>query len=101
MAALCVLTTASEVMWHRGVDLYDYQDKTMKKSYDAVLESAGHGEVPELLALPGIDACQYAFRRYQDPRYLPVVSRLKPGFPLAIGEYLPSLPAAAATAKQN
>ena len=99
MAAMCVLTTVAEVMWHHGVDLYGYQDTAMKKSYDASLESAGNGEVSKLLALPGIDAYQYVFRRYQEPRYLPVVGKLKPGFTLAISEHLPSLPAAAATVK--
>jgi hypothetical protein len=95
MAAVCVLTTVAEVMWHHGVDLYGYQNSAMKKSYDAALESVGNGEVSKLLALPGIEAYQYAFRRYQEPRYLPVVGQLKPGFTLAIGEHLPSLPAAA------
>jgi hypothetical protein len=99
MAAACVLTTVAEVMWHHGVDLYDYQDKAMKKSYDAALESAGKSEVPKLLALPGIDAYQYVLRRYREPRYLPVVSKLKPGFALAISEHLPSLPAASAFVK--
>jgi hypothetical protein len=99
MAAVCVLTTVAEVMWHHGVDLYGYQGSAMKKSYDAALESAGNGEVSKLLALPGIDAFQYVFRRYQEPRYLPVIGKLKPGFTLAISEHLPSLPAAAATVK--
>jgi hypothetical protein len=99
MAAVCVLTTVAEVMWHRGVDLYGYQDMAMKKSYDAALESAGNGGVSKLLALPGIDAYPYVFRRYQEPRYLPVVGQLKPGFKLAISEHLPSLPAPEATAK--
>ena len=92
MAAVCVLTTAAEVMWHHGVDLYDYQDRALKRSFDAALASAGNGDVSALLALPGVDAFQYAFRRYQDPRYLPVVGQLKPGFTLAIGEHLPSPP---------
>ncbi|MGC9942514.1 MAG: hypothetical protein ABSE48_11815, partial [Verrucomicrobiota bacterium] len=34
MAAVCVLTTVAEVMWHHGVDLYGYQNSAMKKSYD-------------------------------------------------------------------
>jgi hypothetical protein len=99
MAALCVLTTVAEVMWHRGVDLYGYQDSAIKKSYDAALASTQNGDVSSLLALPGIEAYQYVFRRYREPRYLPVVARLKPGFTLAIGEHLPSLPGTAATAK--
>jgi len=97
MAAVSVLTTVAEVMWHHGVDLYGYQDTALKKSYDAALEWAGNGEVSKLLALPGIDAYQYVFRRCQDPRYLPAVGQLKPGFRLAIGEHLPTLPSAAAT----
>ena len=97
MAAVCVLTTVAEVMWHHGVDLYGYQATAMKKPYDAALESARNGEVSKLLALPGIDAYQYVFRRYQEPRYLPIVGKLKPGFTLAIGEHLPSLPGAAPT----
>jgi hypothetical protein len=99
MAAVCVLTTVAEVMWHHGVDLYNYQEAAMKKSFDAALEPGGNSDVAQLLALPGIDAYQYVFRRYQEPRYLPVVAKLKPGFTLAIGEHLPSLPAAPATVK--
>jgi hypothetical protein len=99
MAAVSVLTTVAEVMWHHGVDLYGYQNMAMKKAYNAALASAGNGEVSKLLALPGIDAYQYVFRRYQEPRYLPVVAKLKPGFRLAISEHLPSLPAAAAIVK--
>jgi hypothetical protein len=99
MAAASVLTTVAEVMWHRGVDLYAYQDQAMKKSYDAALELAGNGEVSKLLSLPGIDAYEYVFRRYQDPRYPPIISQLKPGFTLAIGEHLPSVPTSATSVK--
>jgi len=99
MAAVCVLTTVAEVMWHHGVDLYDYQDRALKKSYDAALESIGNGDVSKLLVLPGIDAYPYVFRHYQEPRYLPIIGQLKPGFTLAISEHLPSLPAATTTVK--
>ena len=99
MAAVCVLTTVAEVMWHHSVDLFGYQEAALKKSYDAALESAGIDEITKLPALPGIDAYQYVFRRYQEPRYLPVITKLKSGFSLAIGEHLPSLPAPAPTAK--
>lgn len=99
MAAACVLTTVAEVMWHRGVDLYAHQRMAMKKSYDAALESARDGENSKLSTLHGIDAYQCVFRRYQEPRYLSVVKKLKLGFTLAIGEHLPSLPLAKATVK--
>jgi beta-glucanase (GH16 family) len=90
MASVCVLTTVAEVMWHRGVDLYGYRDEAMRKSFDAALEWAGSGDISRLLGLPGIDAYAYAFRRYRDPRYLSVVSALKPDFTLAISERLPA-----------
>jgi hypothetical protein len=99
MAALCVLTTVAEVMWHHGVDLYGYKDAAMKKSYDAALESFGDGDASKLLSLPGTDGYQYVFRHYQDPRYLSVVRGIKPGFTLSIGEHLPTLPSAAAPVK--
>jgi hypothetical protein len=98
-AAVSVLTTVAEVMWHRGVDLYGYHDSAIEKSYDAALASTQNGDVSTLLALPGINAYQYVFRRYHDPRYLPIVSKLPPGFTLAISEHLPCLPEAAATGK--
>lgn len=99
MAALSVLTTVAEVMWHHGKDLYGYQDEAMKKSYDAALEFAKNGEVSKLLALPGIDAYPYVFLHYQEPRYLSVVGKLTPGFTLAIGEHLPTPPRVPTTAK--
>ena len=92
MASVCVLTTVAEVMWHHGVNLYDYRDRALKRAYDAAVASAA-GDVSVLLALPGADGFPYAFRRYQEPRYLPVVGRLNPGFTLAISEHLPSPPA--------
>jgi hypothetical protein len=99
MAALCVLTTVAEVMWHRDVDLYGYQDKAMKKSFDAALKTVGDGEISKFLALPGIDAYQYGFLRYQEPRYQLVIGKLNPGLTLAIGERLPTPAKMAATMK--
>jgi hypothetical protein len=96
MASLCALTTVAEVMWHRGINLYDYQDKAMKKSFDASLQSIGNGDASKLLQLPGINAFQYAFQHYNDQRYLVIVNQLKPEFSLAISEHLPCLPDTAA-----
>jgi hypothetical protein len=99
MAAACVLATVAEVLWHHGVNLYSCQDKALKKPYDAALAWGGNGDVSKLVALPGADAYAYVFRRYEDPRYLSIVRALRPGFALAIGEHLPSLPVAAAAGK--
>jgi len=99
MSALSVMTTVAEVMWHRGVNLYAYHDAVVKQSFDAALKSSSGQEASKLLSIPGIDAYPYAFRRYQDQRYMSVVHQLTPGFTLAIGEHLPSPPVSAATAK--
>ncbi len=93
MPALSVLTTAvAEVLWHHGVDLYSNHDAAMKRSYDAALKPVGALDASALGSLPGITTYQYAFRRYQDERYLSVIRQLTPSFTLAIGERLPSLP---------
>jgi len=73
--------------------LYAYQDAALKKSYDAALKSVATLDASSLSALPGINAYEYVFRRYQDARYPAVINKLKPSFNLAIGEHLPSLPA--------
>lgn len=99
MSALSVMTTVAEVMWHRGVNLYAYQEAVLKKSFDAALKSVGGQDTSKLLSIPGVEAYPYAYRRYQDERYLSVIHQLTPGFTLAIGEHLPSPPVSAATAK--
>lgn len=99
MAALSVLTAVAEVLWHHNVDLYSYQDAMLKRSFDAGLNSLGDLDASHLNSLPGVDAYQYAFRRYQDQRYLSVIRKLTPSFTLAIGEHLPSLPAPRAARK--
>lgn len=92
MAALSVMTAVAEVLWHHGVDLYGYQDAALRHSYDAALTSITKLDASSLHVLPGLDSFPYAFRRYQDERYSSVISQLKPGFTLAIGEHLPSPP---------
>ena len=91
MAALCVLTTVAQVMWHQGVDLYSYNDSAIMNTYNTALDSY-RSDISVLLALPGVDGFQYAFRRYREQKYLQVVSRLQPEFRVSISEYLPPPP---------
>jgi hypothetical protein len=105
MASLAIMTSVAEVMWHHGVDLYGYQNQALKKPFDAGLSlllpdstAPSHADYAQLLGAPGINAYEYAFRRYQDARYLPLISRLKPALVLAVGE-LPSPLAVRAAAK--
>jgi hypothetical protein len=93
------------VMWHHGVDLYSYQNMAMKKPFDAglalILPSSAapsDAEYAKLLGVPGVNAYEYAFRRYQDARYLPLINKLKPVLVLAVGE-LPSPPDVRASGK--
>jgi len=97
IASLAIMVSVAEVMWHRGVDLYDYQNMAMKKPFDAgisliLLSSTAPGDTgyAKLLDIPGINAYEYACRRYQDARYLSLIDRLKPTLVMAVGE-LPSL----------
>jgi hypothetical protein len=92
MAALSVMTAVAEVMWHHGIDLYSYQNSALKQSFDAALKPLADSDAPKLHSIPGVDSYPYAFRRYQDERYLSVIRQLTPGFTLAIGEHLPSPP---------
>ena len=96
LASLAIMTSVAEVMWHHGVDLYGNQNMAMKKPFDAglalMLPSPGapsDAEYARLLGMPGANAYEYAFRRYHDARYLPLINQLKPALVLAVGE-LPS-----------
>jgi hypothetical protein len=96
IASLAIMVSVAEVMWRHGVDLYSYQNKAMKKPFDAGLSlilpssaAPGDAEYAKLLGMPGVNAYDYAFRRYQDARYLPLINKLKPALVLAVGE-LPS-----------
>ena len=96
IASLAIMISVAEVMWPHGVDLYGYRDMALKKPFDAGLSlilpsaaapsDAGYAKRP---GLPGVNAYAYAFRWYQDARYLPLINQLKPALVLAVGE-LPS-----------
>ena len=73
LASLAIMVNVAEVMWHRGVDLYGYQHMALRKPFDAgyslLLPAAGtpgDAEYAKLLDTPGMNAFEYAFRRYQD-----------------------------------
>lgn len=95
IASLAIMASVAEVMWHRGADLYSYQEMALKKPFDAGIPlilstEANVAEYTKLLGTPSSNAYEYAFRRYQDARYLPLIKKLKPTLVLAVGE-LPSL----------
>jgi len=99
MVSVSVLTSVAEVMWHRGVDLYAHQNGALKKPFDAALPPipasssspvSTDSELGKLASMSGVHAYEYAFRRYRDPHYLPLIQKLEPALVLEVGE-LPSL----------
>jgi aryl-phospho-beta-D-glucosidase BglC (GH1 family) len=94
MAALCVLTTVAEVMWHHGVNLYNYDNSAIQNAYTTAMDPY-KSDLSVLLALPGVEGFQYAYQRYGDQKFQQVVNRLQPEFTVAIGEHLPPPPFAA------
>lgn len=92
MAALSVLIAVAEVLWHQNTDLYSYHDAVLKKAFDAGLESLTNMNSTALESIPGISSYRYAYRRYQDARYVSLIGKLTSSFSLAIGERLPTPP---------
>ncbi len=91
-ASLSVLLSVAEVMWHHGMNLYSHQQSALKRPFDRALPPAPNGaEYRKLLALPGINAFEYAYRQYRDPRYLPLIRMLKPALEVKEPGELPSL----------
>jgi hypothetical protein len=93
IVSVCVLTSVAEVMWHHGVDLYSYQNMALKRAFDAGIlpaSTSSDAEMGKLAGVSGLNSYEYAFRRYQDAHYLPLIKRLKPTLVLEVGE-LPSL----------
>jgi hypothetical protein len=74
---------AAEMGWHHGLDLYRYNDCIFKYMFDFPLllsypdfttpgENDSHREILLGGSAPGL--YDYAYRRYQDPRYLAVIN---------------------------
>ena len=97
-ASLTVMASVAEVMWHRGVDLYGYQDLALKKPFDAGLplmlgtdSKPANPEYAKLIGTQSTVSYEYAYRRYRDPRYSALIQKLKPKLVMAESQ-LPSLP---------
>ncbi|MGA2324085.1 MAG: carbohydrate binding domain-containing protein [Sedimentisphaerales bacterium] len=83
--SLSIMASVAEICWHHGIDLYSYHDATMKKIFDYPLAfSSTEASTSESLEikyrefsrLQGVTAYDYAFLRYRDPLYLPVIERM-------------------------
>ncbi|MFW6146111.1 MAG: heparinase II/III domain-containing protein [Planctomycetota bacterium] len=81
--ALEALVTYAEVAWHHGIDLYRHRDAALKRLFDSPLQYAypdlttpaihdsGHGSIVGRESF----LYEFAYRRYRDPRYLPILDQ--------------------------
>ncbi len=102
-APLSVLTSVAEVMWHHGMDLYSHQNLALKRPFDLALPLTTSAtstsstsalkdvDYSKLVVLSGINAYEYAYRRYHDSRYLPLIRMLRPSLVVKEPGELPSL----------
>lgn len=114
--ALGSMIDAAEMAWHHNLDLYRYNDCILKYMFDFPLlmsypdlttpgENDAHRESIVLCAFPNAlknfgappNLYEYAYRRYQDPAYLPVINNAEEKAYLANPTPLPSPPAPGAT----
>ena len=84
--ALQALITDAEILWHHGEDMYRYRNGALKALFDSPLEFS----YPDLYtpaihdsgnaSIVGYDSYLYehAYRRYRDPKYLAILSRIHP-----------------------
>ena len=98
--SLSIMTGVAEICWHHGIDLYSYHDATLKKIFDRPLAFAPTGsatpespatQYKELSKLQGVTAYDYAFLRYRDPRYLPVIESMNKTLSLGSNCEIPCL----------
>ena len=111
----------AEVLWHHGTDMYRYSNCLLKRIFDSPIQMAypdAEWTIPEIgdttSRLP-ISVCgdsviyEYAYRRYKNPLYLPIIDKVNKSLSLTIHQAPPSLlydldaskDAAAAAASRN
>jgi hypothetical protein len=71
------------MLWHHGIDMYSFRDGALKRLFDSPIESS----YPDLStpaihdahheSILGADSLlyEYAYRRYRDPKYIPILNQ--------------------------
>ena len=99
-SALSVLVGVAEVSWRHGLDLYGYRIAALKRlfdfpiqsdSFDSTTTAAADTAYSELAKRPGMNVYEYAFRRYRDSHYLPLMKSIQKKTTFDKPSYLPSL----------
>ena len=96
------LINHAEVLWHHGIDMYRYKNCVLKRIFDTPIEFAypdADISIPETgdttsrlpISVSG-DAViyEYAYRRYANPLYLPIVEKVKKSLSLSSHQAPPS-----------
>jgi hypothetical protein len=100
VSAMDVMVKVAEVMWHHETDLYGYQNGVLKRLFyfpihvspsSTTTSSLSDSEYTKLAKMPGINVYEYAFRRYRDEHYLPVIKRMAKPIGIESQSLLPSL----------
>jgi hypothetical protein len=82
--ALQALVMDAETLWHHNIDMYRYRDGALKHLFDSPIQYS----YPDLTSpamhdsgrdsIVGTDSFlyEYAYRRYQDPAYVPILNQI-------------------------
>jgi hypothetical protein len=82
--ALQALVMDAETLWHHNIDMYSYRDGALKRLFDSPIQYS----YPDLTtpamhdshhgSILGVDSFlyEYAYRRYQDPAYVPILNQV-------------------------
>lgn len=99
MMAMRGLVVMAEILWHDGVDVYGYRNGRLKLIFDSAIWYCypGGSSSPAIhdsgsVSLFGRDAhiYQYAMRRYGDPAYNAILSRITPSLASVYNLFLPA-----------
>lgn len=82
--AMQALVMDAEMLWHHGIDMYRYRDGAFKRLFDSPLEYSYPDLTTPALhdshhgSIIGTDGFlyEYAYRRYHDPRYIPILNQV-------------------------
>lgn len=100
LSAMDVMVQVAEVMWHHEMDLYGYQNGVLKRLFcfpihvspsSTTVSSLSDSEYTKLAKMPGINVYEYAFRRYREERYLPIIKRMAKPIGIESQSLLPPL----------
>ncbi len=82
--ALQALVMDAETLWHHNIDMYRYRDGALKHLFDSPIQYSYPDLTSPAMHDSGRDSIvgndsflyEYAYRRYQDPAYVPILNQV-------------------------